>query len=168
MRYLLDTDIVSYSIKPQPPSSLLEWWDRQRKSDLFISALTVAEIWNGMLEMPVGKRRDWLFVWFHGPDGPLESFKNRILPFDEHAALIWARLIADGKARGKPRSEQDMIIAATAEANGCIIVTNNEKDFAGLEFINPLGGWVHEPAPLYLVHQRESELLPSLAVWSCV
>ena len=50
----------------------------------------------------------------------------------------WARLMADGKAAGRPRSALDMIIAAVAGANECVVVTDNEKDFAGLEFINPL------------------------------
>ena len=46
--------------------------------------------------------------------------------------------MADGTARGRPRSALDMIIAAVAEANGCVVVTDNEKDFAGLKFVNPL------------------------------
>ncbi|MFT3972080.1 MAG: hypothetical protein QM699_01050 [Amaricoccus sp.] len=46
--------------------------------------------------------------------------------------------MAEGKAAGRPRSALDMIIAASAGANDCVIVTDNEKDFAGLEFINPM------------------------------
>jgi predicted nucleic acid-binding protein len=63
-----------------------------------------------------------------------------VLSFDERAALIWARLMADGKAKGQPRSALDTIIAAVAEANGCIVVSDNEKDFASIEIINPLRG----------------------------
>ena len=48
--------------------------------------------------------------------------------------------MADGKATGQPRSALDTIIAAVAEANGCIVVTDNEKDFAGIATINPLRG----------------------------
>jgi len=55
-----------------------------------------------------------------------------VLAFDERASLIWARLIAEGMAKGRPRSALDMIIAATAEANDCVVVTDNENDFAGL------------------------------------
>lgn len=61
-----------------------------------------------------------------------------MLSFDHKAGLIWARLMADGKAIGRPRSGLDMIIAAVAGANDCVVVTDNEKDFAGIEFINPL------------------------------
>jgi predicted nucleic acid-binding protein len=53
------------------------------------------------------------------------------LPFDETAALIWARLMAEGTARGRPRSALDMIIAAVAEANDCVVVTDKER-FCGI------------------------------------
>jgi predicted nucleic acid-binding protein len=65
-------------------------------------------------------------------------FAGRILPFDEKASLIWARLMAEGTKAGRPRSALDMILAAIAEANNCIVVTDNEKDFKGLKFINPM------------------------------
>lgn len=52
--------------------------------------------------------------------------------------MIWARLMADGKAKGRPRNGLDAIIAAVAIANECVIVTDNEKDFDGLEVINPV------------------------------
>ena len=109
-------------------------------NDLFIPALTVGEIRRGLLEKPKGKKRAVLEAWFAGPDGPQALFAGRVLPFDEKAGLIWARLMADGTAKGRPRSSLDMIIAAVAEANGCLVVTDNEKDFTGLKFVNPLRG----------------------------
>ena len=112
----------------------------QSDDDLFISAFTVAEIRRGLLQKPVGKKRTMLEAWFAGPDGPQALFAGRVLPFEEKAALIWARLMAEGTAKGRPRSGLDMIIASTAEANDCVIVTDNENDFVGLEFVNPLRG----------------------------
>ena len=58
--------------------------------------------------------------------------------FDARAGIIWARLMAEGKAVGRQRSGLDMILAAVAEANDCIVATDNEKDFSGLDFFNPL------------------------------
>ena len=46
--------------------------------------------------------------------------------------------MAEGKAQGRPRSALDTIIAAVAEANECVVATDNEKDFAGVEVINPM------------------------------
>jgi len=140
MRYLLDTNIISNVTKPAPSERLLEWMAEQNDEDLFIASLTVAEIRRGILEKPAGKRRDRLEAWFGGPEGPQALFAGRVLAFDEAAALIWGRLMADGKAQGRPRSALDMIIAAVAEANDCVVVTANEKDFTGIEVLNPM--WV--------------------------
>lgn len=140
MRFLLDTNILSEIAKPSPSASLIAWMSEQKDEDLFIAALTVAEIRRGVLEKPAGKRRDQLEAWFSGPEGPQALFAGRVLPFDEAAALIWARLMAAGKVAGRPRSALDAIIAAVAEANGCVVVTNNEKDFEEIEYINPLRG----------------------------
>ncbi len=138
MRYLLDTNILSNVTKPTPSPSLVAWMGEQKDDDLFIASLTVAEIRRGILEKPAGKRRDELEDWFLGPEGPQALFVGRVLPFDEAAALIWARLMSDGKSAGRPRSALDTIIAAVAEANGCVVVTDNEKDFTDVEIINPL------------------------------
>ncbi|MCH4546790.1 MULTISPECIES: PIN domain-containing protein [Rhizobium] len=138
MRYLLDTNILSNVTKPAPSEALLAWMAARIDTDLFISSLTVAEIRRGVLEKPAGKKRDQLEAWFSGPEGPHALFADRILAFDEKAGLIWARLMADGRTRGRPRSGLDMIIAAVAEANGCIVVTDNEKDFDGIDIVNPL------------------------------
>jgi toxin FitB len=137
-RYLLDTNIISNVTKPDPSELLLEWLSAQADGDLFISSLTVAEIRRGILDKPRGKKRERLEAWFAGPEGPQSLFRGRVLSFDENAALLWARLMSDGRAAGKPRSDLDMIVAAVAEANGCVIATDNEKHFSGLDFVNPL------------------------------
>lgn len=137
-RYLLDTNIISNATKPVPSEALIAWMSEQADENLFISSLTVAEILRGVLEKPGGRKRKQLERWFAGPEGPQALFAGRILPFDERAGLIWARLMAEGAETGQPRSPLDMIIAAIAEANGCVVVTANEKHFAGLRIVNPL------------------------------
>ena len=135
-RYLLDTNIISDVTKPVPSDALTAWMADQTDADLFIASLTVAEIRRGLLEKPAGKKRRELERWFAGPEGPQALFAGRVLPFDAAAGLIWARLMAEGT--GRPRSALDMIIAAVAEANDCVVVTDNEKDFAGVKIVNPL------------------------------
>ena len=137
-RFLLDTNILSNLTRPAPSDSLMGWMAERADGDLFIASLTVAEIRRGVLEAPAGRRRDQLETWFSGPEGPQALFAGRVLPFDEAAALAWARLMADGKARGRPRSALDTIIAAVAEAHGCIVVTDNQRDFEGIETLNPV------------------------------
>lgn len=137
IRYLLDTNVISNVTKATPSESLLSWMAEQTDDNLFISSLTVAEIRRGVLEKPSGKKRTQLERWFSGPEGPQALFADRVLPFDEKAALIWARLMAEGRTSGRVRSALDMIIAAVAEANDCVIVTDNVKHFAGLKIVNP-------------------------------
>lgn len=137
-RFLLDTNIISNAVKPEPSASLVAWLGAQLDADLFISALTIGEIRRGILDLPDGRRKQSLAHWFEGPEGPQGLFSGRVLPFDEAAALHWALLMADGRAAGRPRSSLDMIIAAVALANGCVVVTDNERDFVGLDVLNPM------------------------------
>ena len=122
-RYLLDTNIISDALKPQPSLPLSAWLERQKIEELFIASFSLAEIWRGVLTTPTGRRRRDLEAWFAGPEGPPTLFAGRILAFDEHAALEWGRIIAEGRLIGRPRSPIDMIIAATAAANDCVVVT---------------------------------------------
>lgn len=137
-RYLLDTNIISNATKPAPSEALMAWMADQADENLFISTLTLAEIRRGVLEKPAGRKRRELERWFSGPEGPQALFAGRVLPFDERAGLVWARLMAEGTAAGRPRSALDMIVAAVAEANDCVVATDNEKDFTGLKIVNPL------------------------------
>jgi len=137
-RHLLDTNIISNVTKPTPSKALLAWMAGQSDEDLFISSLTIAEIRRGILERPAGKKRTELERWFSGSEGPQALFAGRVLPFDEKAGLVWARLMAEGISKRRPRSPYDMIIAAVAEVNHCVLVTENEKDFCGLKVVNPL------------------------------
>jgi len=137
-RYLLDTNIISNVTKAVPSQALTEWLTQQANDALFISALTLAEIRRGVMEKPAGRKRKQLEEWFSGVEGPQSLFAGRVLPFDDRAALIWARLMAEGTAKGSPRSDLDMIVAAIAEANDCVLVTDNEKHFSGIRILNPL------------------------------
>jgi len=138
-RYLLDTNVISQATKPVPSTALLRWLAEQADEDLFISVLSLAEIWRGILEKSEGRRRRELESWFTGPEGPQALFAGRVLAFEGRAALIWARLMAEGKAAGHPRSALDMMVAAIAEANGCTVVTDNERHFIpAVPIVNPL------------------------------
>ncbi len=137
-RYVLDANILSNVTKPKPAASLTAWMAAQMDEDLFIASLTVAEIWRGVLEKPEGKQRRELESWFAGPAGPQALFAGRVLPFDDEAGLIWARLMAEGASMGRPLSAFDAIIAAVALANDCVVVTENEKGFPGVDVLNPM------------------------------
>jgi len=137
-RYLLDTNIISNLIRPAPSPSLVDWMAGRADGELFISALTLAEIERGIRQLPDGRKKIKLEAWFAGPEGPAALFAGRVVAFDAAAAAIWARLMADGKRAGRPRSALDMIVAACAEAMDAVIVTDNARDFEGLDILNPI------------------------------
>lgn len=141
-RFLLDTNIVSEAVKPRPSPALLAWLGAQPDEALHISTLTLAEIRRGILEKAPGRRRRELEAWFAGSEGPQALFAGRLLPFDERAALEWARLMAEGTATGRPRSVVDMIVAATAAAHGLTVATVNERHFRDTDvpWFNPQAG----------------------------
>lgn len=99
---LRDTNVIGNAIKPAPSQALAGWMSAQTDEDLFISAITLAEIRRGILERPISRKRRELEDWFSGRSGPGALFAGRILPFDEMAAMAWARLMAEGTAKGPP------------------------------------------------------------------
>jgi predicted nucleic acid-binding protein len=110
----------------------------QSDADLFVSSLTVAELQRGILGEVGRKEAQGTGVLVFRAEGPQALFAGGVLPFDEKAALVWARLMAEDAANGQPRTPLDMIVAAVAEANNCVVVTENEKDFAGMKIVDPL------------------------------
>jgi predicted nucleic acid-binding protein len=130
MRYLLDTHILKQLIQAQPPAALMTWMAEQADADLFISSLTVAEIWRSILEQPAGQQRDQLAAWFQGPEGPPALFAGRVLAFDEKAGLIWAQLMAQSQASRLPRNALDALTAAVAQAHQCQLVSGSDGDFS--------------------------------------
>lgn len=138
-RYLLDTNIVSEATRPTPSTRVTEWLSRVLDTELFISALTIAEIRRGILENDAGRKRRLLERWFEGPEGPSALFRNRVLSFDEAAAMEWARIMAEGTALGRPRSAIDMVIAASAAVHDCVVVTLNARHFRDVVELVDLG-----------------------------
>ena len=130
--YLLDTNVISEVTRLRPLPAVVDWLGQQLDTDLFISALTLAEIKRGILEKASGRKRSELERWFSGPDGPQMLFRGRVLAFEEQAASEWAKIMADGTSIGQPRSALDMVIAATAAANQCVVVTLNGRHFQGV------------------------------------
>lgn len=114
------------------------WLSAQRDFDLHVATITIAEVWRGILSAPAGAKRRALEAWFSGSREPTTLFAGRILAFDQPAPMQWAQLMAEGARAGRPRSPLDMIVAATAVANDCLVVTANGRHFRGVvALVNP-------------------------------
>jgi toxin FitB len=133
---LLDTNVVSEAMKPEPAPAVRSWLDEQTAETLFLSSVTIAELMFGIGSLPKGKRKDRLTAAL---DGVLELFAGRILPFDTGAARRYADLAVQARAAGKGFPTPDGYIAAIAAAHDFAVVSRDASAFAaaGLTVIDP-------------------------------
>lgn len=133
---LLDTNVVSEAMKPEPHPSVRGWLDAQAAETLFLSSVTVAELMFGIGALPRGKRKDRLATTL---DGVMELFEPRILPFVTQAARRYADLAVKARKAGKGFPTPDGYIAAIAAAHGFAVASRDTAAFAaaGLTVIDP-------------------------------
>jgi len=133
---LLDTNVVSEAMKPEPDLAVRSWLDEQTAETLFLSSVTIAELMFGIGSLPRGKRKDRLTAAL---DGVLELFAGRILPFDTGAARRYADLAVKARAAGKGFPTPDGYIAAIAAAHDFTVASRDASAFAaaGLTVIDP-------------------------------
>ena len=134
---ILDTNVISEPLRPQPDQKVLAWLDRQSPETLYLTAVTVAELWSGIAQLPAGKRRTQLQQAMTGEIMPL--FEGRILDFGLEAAAAFGSLYVKAKAAGNTMDFADCAIAAIASTRQFIVATRNLKDFAGagVKLVNP-------------------------------
>jgi predicted nucleic acid-binding protein len=137
---LLDTNVISELMRAEPTQIVLDWFGQHDAADLFISAITEAELRTGVAILPHGQRRDRLQLAI---DAMIDQdFQSRVLPFDSLAAKAYAEIASQRRAAGRPIAEADCQIAAIARANAAMVATRNVRDFdnCGVAMINP---WEH-------------------------
>lgn len=134
---LLDTNIISELMRPKPQPTVVQWLNNQDALEVYISAITIAEIEYGLKVLPEGQKRwglkqkfDWLIA---------QGFSERVLDFTSEAALHYADIMAYRRSLGLPMSVPDGQIAALARLKRFTLATRNVKDFeeCGLMLVNP-------------------------------
>jgi len=132
---IADTNVISESIKKSPNADVLSWL-ASNKYEIVITAITLQELYFGVLILPSGRRKDELL----GVVENLASSARKILPYTEAAARVTGEIMATSKKKGinHPRPE-DLQIAGIALSLNLPLATRNTKHFAhlGLELINP-------------------------------
>ena len=136
MAWLLDTNILAELRRPQPEAKVVDFVARQPLDQLFVSAVTLAEIRFG-IQLVSGPRRELLNNWLTSTIRPM--FDGRILPMSEDILLRWRLLIEEGRRRGHTFSQPDLMIAATAAHHGLTVVSRDREHFdeAGVPLVNP-------------------------------
>lgn len=137
MRYLLDTCIVSEFIKIIPNQSVIDFIDSINENDLFLSALTIGELYKGLGKLNDGQRKTRLLNWVQYE--LLNRFEDRIVDIDSNITKLWGTLTAESEKKGVSASVIDSLLAATCIVYDMTFVTRNVKDvkFADCKLVNP-------------------------------
>lgn len=129
MSFLCDTNIISELARPLPNPGVIAW--SQSISSIFISAITLEEICYGLSAKPNSRIKTWF-------DNFLVTY-CQLIPVSPEIAKRADELRGYLQTQGKPRTQADIIIAATAEIHQITLVTRNTKDFegCGIAILNP-------------------------------
>lgn len=133
---VLDTNVVSEAMKPEPHPAVRAWLNDQITETLYVSSVTLAELLFGIGALPAGRRRDGLT---QALDGVLGLFRDRVLPFDTEAARCHAALAVSARSAGRGFPTPDGYTAAIAASRGYRVASRDTAPYeaAGLHVINP-------------------------------
>jgi len=137
MKYLLDTCVVSELIKKIPNKNVLRWLENQDEEDLYLSVLTFGEIQKGIEKAPDKIRKKKLQAWLE--KDLRERFEGKIIPVDLKVAIKWGEIQGITEKEGITMPSIDGLIAISALAYGCTVVTRNTSDMENstVELLNP-------------------------------
>ncbi len=137
---ILDTNVISELMRPNPFPQVAAWVAKHAATELATTSITEAEILYGIEILKKSKRRDGLLVAAEAMFA--EDFAGRIFSFDSEAAEAFSRIAARRRALGRPISHPDAQIAAIAKARGAKLATRNVADFeeCGLDVMDPWKG----------------------------
>lgn len=137
MAWLLDTNVLSELRKPKPDKRVVGFISSLPLGQVYVSAVTLAEIRFGIDRVTDVAKRNELDKWLANDLRPM--FDQRVLQVTEDIMLKWRHLVEDGRKVGYTFSLPDLIIAATAIHYGLTVVTRDrsEYDRAGASVINP-------------------------------
>ena len=129
--YVIDTNVASELMRPSPAPAVAAWIAGRDAEELYLTAVSEAELLYGVAIVPVGRRRNELEAamlrWLD------TGFAERILPFDSAAARDYADIAAGRRSAGRPIAPADCQIAAIARSRAMAVVTRNVRDFGDID-----------------------------------
>jgi predicted nucleic acid-binding protein len=133
---VLDTNVISEAMKPEPNPAVRIWLNDQSAETLYLSSVTLAELLFGIGVLPAGKRKDMLAKAL---DGLMGLFRDRFLPFDIDAARHYAQLAVSARTGGRGFPTPDGYIAAIAASRRFIVASRDTAPYeaAGVAVVNP-------------------------------
>ena len=137
MNWLFDTCVLSEIIRPKPALNVIKWIGTIPGENVFISVLTLGELYKGFHKVADSRKGEKLIKWLE--TDIITGFGNRVLPVDKTIVMTWGELCAEAEIKGRPRPEIDSLVAATARVHHLTLVTRNASDFqfTGVPVFNP-------------------------------
>lgn len=134
---VLDTNVLSETLRSVPDRRVIDWFRAQRRAALFTTTITRAEIAYGLRLLADGARKQTLSSAIEAIFE--EDFAGRLLNFDTDAAHVYAEIAVSRRNAGRQISQFDAMIAAVARSRGATLATRNVKDFVdcGIAVIDP-------------------------------
>ncbi|MCP3797930.1 type II toxin-antitoxin system VapC family toxin [Allokutzneria sp. A3M-2-11 16] len=126
---VLDTNVVSELMRQVPDDTVVRWVDRYPADEVFITAVTVAELVYGVARLPGGHRKTVLAAKVF--ELLTEDLQGQVLPFDGASAEYYGEIVAARERQGRPISMADAQIAAVCRRFTACLATRNTKDFVG-------------------------------------
>ena len=133
---ILDTNVLSELMRPAPDTGVRQWVTGRSANEFGTTAITVAEIRDGIERLPDGRRKDSLLA---AAMDIFTAFGDLIQPFDTAAAAWFGPIVARRARLGLPMEGFDAQIAAICKTTGAALATRNFKDFreTGIDVIDP-------------------------------
>jgi toxin FitB len=133
---VLDTNVLSALMRQTPDATVIAWLDKQPRTSVWTTSVTILEIRFGLHIIAAGKRRSQLLETFKTV---LEKMGHRIAPFDDAAAIQAADLMAIRHRKGRPVELRDTMIAGIVVARHATLATRNVIHFEDLSVpvVNP-------------------------------
>lgn len=133
---VVDTNVIAELMRPEPHDAVVRWSLAQAASDLYTTAISVAEVLYGIERLPPGRRKALLQ---ETATEVFATYANHVLAFDANAAATYP-LVVDARERmGRPIGGFDAQIASICRFGGSTLATRNIKDFehTGVDLIDP-------------------------------
>jgi len=133
---ILDTNVLSALMRQTPDKNVIVWLDKQPRTSVWTTSVTILEVRFGLQIMPLGKRRSVLIQAF---EAVLDKIGSRVASFDAAAAQQAGDLMASRQKKGRPGELRDTMIAGIVLAHHATLATRNVAHFDDLSVpvINP-------------------------------
>ena len=135
MKYVADTNVISELMKPKPAEAVIDWFC-DHEGAIYLTSISVTELYSGVLHLPEGARRSRLV---DAISAIVMDCSGKTLGFDGFSAFLCAQFESASLRQGKTMMREDAMVAALCQRNDCVLATRNTEDFdhPGIDVVNP-------------------------------